>query len=167
MEKENKNFINSKLNDSNYYNDYELLEEMGYDKLMIKKVYAILKPESIEDSIEYMSKIDETYQHKFLPDKNKMNECYFCGEEIKYHINFEGKIIGKLDVKINDEKYKMLKEKGIKATCRIISKDEEGNGINGSGFFCKILYLNTIIKVLFTNNHILNKDSIKKGKKSN
>ncbi len=56
MEKENKNFINSKLNDSNYYNDYELLEEMGYDKLMIKKVYAILKPESIEDSIEYMSK---------------------------------------------------------------------------------------------------------------
>ena len=71
MEKENKNFINSKLNDSNYYNDYELLEEMGYDKLMIKKVYAILKPESIEDSIEYMSKIDETYQHNFFQIKIK------------------------------------------------------------------------------------------------
>ena len=60
---------------------------------------------------------------------------------------------------------KKLKEKGEKATCRIIAKDEKGNGIYGSGFFCKILYFDKTIKILFTNNHILNKESIKIGKK--
>ena len=37
MQKENENFINFQLNDTNYYNDYKKLEEMGIDKLMIKK----------------------------------------------------------------------------------------------------------------------------------
>ena len=178
MEKENENFINSQLNDTKYYNDYKILEEIGYDKLMIKKVYAYLKPKTIEDSIKYMSTINDIYQHEFFPDEININKCYFCGKKIKYHFNyenkdkikekikFEGKLLeGNLNYKINDEKYKILKEKGKKATCRIISKDKKGNGINGSGFFCKILYLNKIIKVLFTNNHILNKEAIEKGKK--
>ena len=160
MQKENENFINFQLNDTNYYNDYKKLEEMGIDKLMIKKVYEYINPKSIDDSIEFI------YQHECIEDEIKINKCYFCEKEIKDHINFEGLIDkDKLDIKINDEKYKILKEKGEKATCRIITKDEEGNGINGSGFFCKILYLNKTIKVLFTNNHILNEESIQIGKK--
>jgi hypothetical protein len=54
MEKENEYFINSQLKDTKYYNDYKILEEIGYDKLIIKKVYVYLKPEFIEDSIIYM-----------------------------------------------------------------------------------------------------------------
>ncbi len=60
---------------------------------------------------------------------------------------------------------KILTEKGKKATCKIISKNKNGDIIFGSGIFCKIQYFNKKIKVLLTNNHILNEDSIKKGNK--
>ena len=58
---------------------------------MIKKVYAYLKPEFIEDSIKYMSTINDIYQHEFFPDEININKCYFCGKEIKYHFNYENK----------------------------------------------------------------------------
>ena len=49
MEKENESFIEFQLNNNTKYkNDYKILEEMGYDKLMIKKVYAYINPEFIE-----------------------------------------------------------------------------------------------------------------------
>jgi len=167
MEKENENFIDSQLVNTEYYNHYKILEDMGFDKLMIKKVYLYIKPKSLEDSIQFMTKINNIYQHNFFPKEN--NKCCYCGEEEKYHINYENKneakIIDNNNIEINDKQLKKLKEKGEKATCRIIAKDEEGNGIQGSGFFCKIQYFDKTIKVLFTNNHILNKESIKIGKK--
>ena len=46
---------------------------------------------------------------------------------------------------------------------KIISKDEKDNGLHRTGFFCKIPYLKKKIKVLFTNYHILNYNSKKKG----
>ena len=45
--------------------------------------------------------------------------------------------------------------------CKIISND----GKKGTGFFCKIPYLNKLLPVLITNNHILDENSIAKGKK--
>jgi hypothetical protein len=126
-----------------------------------------------------MSKnINNIYQHEFFP--NNDNKCFYCGEVQKYHINYindkkeknnklklEGQILeGDLgdNIQISEQMKKILNEKGKKATCKILSKNKEGK-INGSGFFCQILYINKIIKVLFTNNHILNDDSIKKGNK--
>ena len=168
MEEENKNFIDSQLVNTEYYNHYKILEDMGFDKLMIKKVYLDINPKSLEDSIQYMTENNDIYQHKVFPKEN--NKCCYCGEEEKYHINYENKneakIIDNNNIEINDKQLKKLKEKGEKATCKIIAKDEKGNGINGSGFFCKILYLNKTIKILFTNNHILNKESIKIEKKN-
>ena len=41
-------------------------------------------------------------------------------------------------------------EKTISATCKILSGNE------GSGFFCEIKVNNRLMKVLFTNNHVLN-----------
>ena len=37
--------------------------------------------------------------------------------------------------------------------------------ISGSGFFCQILYNNKNINVLFTNNHVINKDLLLIGQK--
>ena len=58
-----------------------------------------------------------------------------------------------------------LLEKAKKAICEILSTINNKNEI-GTGFFCKIHYNNNknIIKVLFTNNHILNEESLKVGK---
>ena len=43
----------------------------------------------IEDSITCISKIDN--KHEFFPDENKIKNCYFCGEEMIYHIKNENK----------------------------------------------------------------------------
>ena len=67
----------AQLKDSKYYNDYKILEEIGYDKLIIKKVYTYLKPKFIKDSIKYMSTINDIYQHEFFPDEININKCYF------------------------------------------------------------------------------------------
>ena len=48
---------------------------------------------------------------------------------------------------------KILNEKGKKATCKILSKNEDNNNI-GTGFFTKIPYFEEKMKVLLTNNHI-------------
>ena len=75
----------------------------------------------------------------------------------------------KLEADVGDEllldeviKQKLI-EKGKKSTCKIILSDNENSIIKGSGFFCKIPYFGKKMKVLLTNNHILNKESIKKG----
>ena len=69
------------------------------------------------------------------------------------------------NVEISEETKKQLNTKGEKATCKIFTIDEKGNPTTGSGFFCKIPYLNKTIKVLFTNKHVLNRESIKLGNK--
>ena len=198
---ENEEYINSYLYNTNYYNEYKILQEMGFNKLMIKKVYAYINPKSLEEAIQFMNKNNNNiYQHEFFPYKD--NKCFYCEEEPKYHINYIENIkneniienelkdkiplkddyfekkeedINKFDVNtileaeiedkvdIDEETNKQLIIKGKNATCKIFAKDEKGNGITGTGFFCKIPYFNTTKIVLFTNNHILNEESIKLG----
>ena len=62
-------------------------------------------------------------------------------------------------LEIDEETKTELFEKGKLATCKIILENN-----NGTGFFCKIPIEDKKIKMLFTNNHILNKESIKIGK---
>ncbi len=51
--------------------------------------------------------------------------------------------------------YRAMKryEKKISATCKIISENES----SGTGFFCELKINNKLMKMLFTNNHVLNK----------
>ena len=49
------------------------------------------------------------------------------------------------------ERYK----KKVNATCKILSGNE------GSGFFCEIKVNNRLMKVLFTNNHVINNFKLK------
>ena len=82
---------------------------------------------------------------------NKLNE-----KELDKNLDFElytGEDI-EIDKKIED----ILIKKGEMATCKIITKYN-----NGTGFFCKIPLYNQLIKFLFTSNHIINKDLIKTG----
>ena len=62
------------------------------------------------------------------------------------------------NLEIDKETETKLFEKGKLATCKIIT--EKGNG---SGFFCVIPFENEKIKMLFTNNHVLNNESIQVG----
>ena len=63
----------------------------------------------------------------------------------------------KLDKKIEE----LLLKKSKSATCKIISESVNGKPLQGTGFFCKIPLGKNLIKFLFTNNHVLNQNSIK------
>ena len=63
-------------------------------------------------------------------------------------------------IELDKKTEEFLLKKSNTATCKIISESENGKPLHGTGFFCNIPLLG---KVLFTNNHILNKNSIKEG----
>ena len=64
---------------------------------------------------------------------------------------------------LDEKTEKFLFNKSNLATCKIISQSLNGLPLHGTGFFCKIPLGNTLIKFVFTNNHILNQNSIKEG----
>jgi len=45
-----------------------------------------------------------------------------------------------------------------------ICKIHKDNGAIGTGFFCKIPFNNNLLKVLITNNHVLNENEIDNNK---
>ncbi len=63
-------------------------------------------------------------------------------------------------IELDKKTEEFLLKKSNAATCKIISESENGTPLHGTGFFCIIPYLG---KVLFTNNHVLNKNSINEG----
>ena len=72
-------------------NDILLLEDMGYDKKMINKLYILLHPENIERAIEYMNEIDGIYQHDYFENYHKGKEkglCFICKKPKRNHINY-------------------------------------------------------------------------------
>ena len=117
--------------------EYKKLEEMGFNKLMIKKVYDYFKPKSLEDAIQLLIKNNNNiYQHKFFPDN--VNKCFDCEKEAKYHIDYKkyinddyiGDTIGEAkigdNVEIDEETKNQLISKGEKATCKIFVKYQNG-----------------------------------------
>ena len=76
--------------------------------------------------------------------------------------NFQFEADFKKSIKLDELTMQLLYQKSYFTTCKIIAvNNNEPN--NGSGFFCKIPLKGKIIKFLFTNNHVLDKDSIKEG----
>ena len=96
---------------------------------------------------------------KIIPKEEK--------KEITLEKEFENEtdegIILELDMgdnlEIEEEERKKLLKLGKYTTCKIIT--EEGFG---SGFFCKIPFQNSTLKVLFTNHHVLKRKDIIPGK---
>lgn len=63
------------------------LKEMGYEEIMLNRVYIYLKPKTIEDAIEYMNTKNGIYQHKYQKRKQSNSNCLICGKEESFHIN--------------------------------------------------------------------------------
>ena len=75
----------------NILNDIRSLEEMGYEKTMINKIYILLRPENIDRAIDYMAEIDGIYQHNFFESNNKSKDkglCFICKKSKKYHLDY-------------------------------------------------------------------------------
>ena len=85
------NFSHESLLIGTYYNlDFKKLESMGYKRNMIKKVYAFLRPLTLEMAINLMTKENGKYSHKFMKDtKHNKKTCYICGESPLNHIDYK------------------------------------------------------------------------------
>ena len=58
--------------------DIDLLNEIGFEKKMINKVYILLRPPNIERAIDYMTEIDGIYQHNFFMNSKNDELCFIC-----------------------------------------------------------------------------------------
>ena len=70
--------------------DMKFLEEMGFEKKMVNKVYILLRPINIQNAIEYMIEIDNKYQHNFIPSSNPEQKylCFICEKPKEYHMDY-------------------------------------------------------------------------------
>ena len=68
--------------------DIKILENMGFNKVFIRKVYAFLSPPTIMDAIQYMTMNNGKYAHNYIEkDEKKAKYCYICGYPQSFHIN--------------------------------------------------------------------------------
>ena len=71
--------------------DIQLLKDMGYDIKMINKVYILLKPESIERAIDFMTEINGIYQHNYFESYNQdkyKDLCFICKKPKQFHLDY-------------------------------------------------------------------------------
>ena len=116
-------------------NDILLLEEMGYDKKMINKVYILLQPENIERALDYLTEIDGIYQHNYL-ESNKLKDkglCFICKKPKRFHFDYipDDIIENNNQFFLNDL---ISNEKNDSITLNVNIKDEVNNKI------CNVCY---------------------------
>ena len=89
IESEIENFLETNEG-QNIKADIQLLNDMGFDKKMINKVYILLRPENMERAIDYMSEIDGIYQHDFVSSSNPTEKllCFICKKPKQFHLDY-------------------------------------------------------------------------------
>ena len=80
--------INDKF-DPKFKGDMDTILSMGYDIKMIRKVYIFLKPNDINEALDYLSQQDGIYHHDFMERHGQKNKCFICGAPPANHINYE------------------------------------------------------------------------------
>ena len=91
---EDKNDLNNSLIlnekfDPKFKADMDTILSMGYDGKMIRKVYIFLKPNDINEALDFLSQQDGIYHHDFMERHSKKNKCFICGAAPSNHINYE------------------------------------------------------------------------------
>ena len=142
--------------------DIDLLNEMGFDKKMINKVYILLRPANLERAIDYMTEINGIYQHNFLastkPNEKKL--CFICKKPKRYHMDYveeddqsnENQSNNEQDM-INKDDNNIIKDDYPDGECElcfedIYKKDKEKNTIPCGHLYCNhcwFNYLKTLI----------------------
>ena len=82
------NIIIKQISVRNIEEEIELLNNMGFDRLMINKIYLLLTPKNIEKAIDYMTEINGLYQHKFISNTIPEYLCYICQMPRQNHFDY-------------------------------------------------------------------------------
>ena len=66
-----------------------ILYDMGFKLSMINKVYLLLKPNSIEEAIRYLTEDNGIYQHHFYESRSGNQDlCFICKKGRRFHIGY-------------------------------------------------------------------------------
>ena len=88
--KETQNTEEKSLSSDLLKENISILEEMGFNKAYITKVFSLLNPTSIDKAINLMSETEGIFQHNFMQNPNsESHQCYLCGNPTTAHINFD------------------------------------------------------------------------------
>ena len=85
---DNSLILNEKF-DPKFKADMDTILSMGYDGKMIRKVYIFLKPNDINEALDFLSQQDGIYHHDFMERHGQKNKCFICGAPPANHINYE------------------------------------------------------------------------------
>ena len=73
--------------DVDHTEDIEQLEDMGFNKDTVRKLYLFYNPRTIDRAIEYLSTVEGKIQHNFYKSSySKRGQCYICGMPKSEHI---------------------------------------------------------------------------------
>ena len=62
-----------------------ILESMGYPRALIERIYSVIKPDSIDEALDYLNKNDnDKFTHSYLEDESKV-VCSICGFKSSDH----------------------------------------------------------------------------------
>ena len=65
-------------------NEKESLENMGFPRPLIDKIYSVMHPANIEEALDYLNKNDkDKFTHSYIP--NASNVCSICGYKRSDH----------------------------------------------------------------------------------
>ena len=88
--KKTENTEEKKISSDLLKENISILEEMGFNKAYITKVFSLLNPTSIDKAINLMSEKEGIFQHNFMQNPNsESHQCYLCGNPTTAHINFD------------------------------------------------------------------------------
>ena len=139
---------------------------MGFDKKIVNKVYILLRPESIERAVEYMTEINDIYQHNFFESNNLENKnlCYICQKQKQNHLDYikddilneeQNNIIINDDIQEikNEDNLLILEDKCNICNEAIKKEDREENKIQCGHLFCSNCYFE-YLKVLINEGKV-------------
>ena len=126
--------LDTYLNINNDKEDIENLINMGFDLKTIKKLYVFLKPNNLDEALNYLNEINGLIQHFYLPYyKNKKPNCVICGEPENRHIENPKHEINELYNKFIIDKTLRIKNKNRRSNSLnndIIEEDEKKIPLN-------------------------------------
>ena len=157
--------LDTYLNINNDKEDIENLINMGFELKTIKKLYVFLKPNNLDEALNYLNEINGLIQHYYLPYyKNKKPNCVICGEPENKHIENPKHEINEVYNKFIIDKTLRIKNKNRKSNSfnnDIIEEDDKKIPLNpikeeNNESFSKSSYSNDKNNNNSIDNHIIN-----------
>ena len=77
---------------------------MGYNELIVNRLYNIYLPDKVEEAIEFLTPINRIYQHPFYHSNISSTKCFICNQEKSIHINTFPKLTidERIEIRNND-----------------------------------------------------------------